>query len=569
MDPQGGVDDLAGTHPCSCVPRDPVTKRRDRKPKPSAAPPPAPVPAALPPLLDTWRIRAIDVAAIAVALLCAGLGWASRGTLNVDGVSYLDLAAAVARGDWSALVQGYWSPLYPALLAPLVLITAGDRVALITAAHLLNAVIAIALVAMLWRIVRRRGDVAIAWFTFTAFLVASARTPRLDAVTPDLLLLLAVAGFGCELLRTEGWRGGRLGLWAGFAFLAKTSAWPWLVVIAAISGVAIWRDPTRRVAWLRAVAVATVPLVLWSMLLSIKTGRPALGDAGRFNACWYLFRCDGRSPDTHRGEHLAYQTWPIGDSLTVRIASFDDPRWTYQPWSDVSAWQDGITVQARTPTLDIPAYLHFVLRQFGYVVGLWMRAALLLVWMPLLVTRRGGWAGMGTIRSPAAMAMLAGLIGILQFTAVHAEPRLIAPFVLLATLGLLHWRGDAAPRRWEWPLALIGLVIALVVGAAHLFQRSDYSEAAAERHAKIQSELPSGVDGQKVVIVGTAFPLVPEMYRFGARAAAQVFVPGPEDVLHWPVEIQRELILRLRSLGATTVWFSRGKEGYRVVSLVE
>ena len=112
-------------------------------------------------------------------------------------------------------------------------------------------------------------------------------------------------------------------------------------------------------------------------------------------------------------------------------------------------------------------------------------------------------------------------------------------------------------------------MIALVVGAAYLFQRSDYCEAAAERHAKIQSELPSGVDGQKVVIVGTAFPLVPEMYRFGARAAAQVFVPGPEDVLHWPVEIQRELILRLRSLGATTVWFSRGKEGYRVVSLVE
>ena len=52
----------------------------------------------------------------------AGIGFglaetiASRFSLNVDGVSYLDLGHALWTREWNAAVNGYWSPLYAWLI---------------------------------------------------------------------------------------------------------------------------------------------------------------------------------------------------------------------------------------------------------------------------------------------------------------------------------------------------------------------------------------------------------------------------------------------------------------------
>src|SRR5690606_38135006 len=86
---------------------------------------------------------AIDLAALGVAVLCALLAWTSRGNLNVDGVSYLDLAAHLARGGWWDFVQGYWSPAYPALLALLIGPAGVDGSGAVALAHLLNFLISI------------------------------------------------------------------------------------------------------------------------------------------------------------------------------------------------------------------------------------------------------------------------------------------------------------------------------------------------------------------------------------------------------------------------------------------
>lgn len=54
--------------------------------------------------------------------LAAGalLAWDGRYTMNPDGLSYLDMASETARGDspnpLGNLVNGYWSPLYPAIV---------------------------------------------------------------------------------------------------------------------------------------------------------------------------------------------------------------------------------------------------------------------------------------------------------------------------------------------------------------------------------------------------------------------------------------------------------------------
>src|ERR1700730_18642675 len=43
--------------------------------------------------------------------------WSYRFYIEPDGVNYLDIASAYQRGDWSAAVNGYWSPLFSWLLA--------------------------------------------------------------------------------------------------------------------------------------------------------------------------------------------------------------------------------------------------------------------------------------------------------------------------------------------------------------------------------------------------------------------------------------------------------------------
>jgi len=54
----------------------------------------------------------------ALALVVGGAQtWGLREWMGADGVAYLDMAEAAANGEWKQLVNGLWSPLYPAVLS--------------------------------------------------------------------------------------------------------------------------------------------------------------------------------------------------------------------------------------------------------------------------------------------------------------------------------------------------------------------------------------------------------------------------------------------------------------------
>jgi hypothetical protein len=61
------------------------------------------------------RIRTIVTWSI-VVLAGAVQAITTRFYVNPDGVSYINLSDAYFRGDWSAGVNSYWSPLYPFLI---------------------------------------------------------------------------------------------------------------------------------------------------------------------------------------------------------------------------------------------------------------------------------------------------------------------------------------------------------------------------------------------------------------------------------------------------------------------
>ena len=62
-------------------------------------------------------MRTIRVVAwIALLAFTAFSAYAQRYAVSPDGISYLDMSDAVVTGDWSRLVNLYWSPLYPTLV---------------------------------------------------------------------------------------------------------------------------------------------------------------------------------------------------------------------------------------------------------------------------------------------------------------------------------------------------------------------------------------------------------------------------------------------------------------------
>jgi hypothetical protein len=509
-------------------------------------------------------LGALPAALIGTAVLAALLAWISRGNLNPDGVAYLDLADRLRLGDGGGFVQGYWSPLYPFLLAALLAATGASGHDAAMLAHLLNGMIALAGIALVWRAARHHGSL---WgmLALTAFLVVGARTLRIDAVTPDLLLLVAVTGLGLELLRPGRERGIALGLWAGLAFLAKTSTWPWLLVVAALVGWQAWHEPGGRRRWRTALLVALVPVLLWTTLVSVDAGRPTIGSAARLNACWYLYQCDGRSPDTHLGDHRAYRTWQLAHDVVARVAVLDDPRWTYRPWDDPAAWQADVVAQQKVPP-SVGGYLGYAGRQAGLVFGLWMGLSLVLVIIPVLVGTRGAPDLRGGIRrEPAAIAMLLGLAGIGQFVAVHAEPRLIAPFVMLLALGVLSWRLRGEPRRHLVRIAAIGPVVAIGIGLWHLRDQSRVTASSTLRTSQLEQQHPPIDAPHRVAVFGPVFPMLPDLFRARANVVVQVMAPAPDAIERWPAPAQRALLERLQQLGVELIWISRSRDAYSIV----
>ncbi len=546
------------------------------RPKTDATQPPAHAPR-----LPAPRQLEIDILAVLAVLLCLALGYATRNALNPDGVSYLDLAAALQRGDWSAFVQAYWSPMLPVLLALTGLVTSAERTAFLPAVHLLNAIVACAGIAVIWRWGHRRHDRIFARAALAAFILAAARPLRLEAVTPDILLLSLCAWIGYELLVHSGQRWARLGVLLGLAFLAKTSVWPWLLVITLVRVGVNWSSPIRNDVF-RTALVAALVMAPWVAAISVESGHFTLTSAGRLNVCWYMQSCDGRTPDTHQGGHRVYREAALTDGATVTVATFNAERgWTYEPWSDPTAWASGIVTQ-QTHRPAVREVLQFWSHHVKYIVGFWMLPVLAGVLLPFILFHwpRQDARSLGGTGRDAAMTMFFGIMGIGQFVAVHAEPRLIAPFVLLFALGALTWLRDAAVPDvalsgsqvlLRHAASTVGLVIVLVLGAQRLDAELSDSALIDQRFATIAAQIradhPAGAN--RLAVIGYAVPALGDAWRAGLAITVQV---PPRSAIVFgrlpPAQMMQELRTLLRG-HADLAWLINPDGRFQRVKLDE
>ncbi|MGH7584069.1 MAG: hypothetical protein ACREL5_12665 [Gemmatimonadales bacterium] len=546
-----------------------MSRRRKNASAPKA--PDAPAPATL-----AMSRAEVHVLAAFAALICVALGWLSRHALNPDGVSYLDLAALATRGDWRHFVQGYWSPLLPSLLAMISGVTglAGSR--LVAPAHWLNLAAALGCIVVLWRWSLERLPTIFGRAAIPALLLCSAGMPRIEAVTPDVPLLLVVTWLGYELIERGGRRWILIGLLLGAAFLVKTSCWPWILLSVPVRWWAATDGAARRRVVRSTIAAAAV-MAVWIVPLSLAAGHPTLGSSGRLNYSWYIESSTSRLPDTDTGDHRDYHRIAIGGGREIVVATFDDAAaWTYQPWGDPTGWAAGsLTETGHPPTA--PQLLSYWGRLAMRTFGIWLLPVIGAVMVPLLLLahRTGMIRELATTQRDAAAAIALGLGGVMQFIAVHAEPRLIAPFGMLLALGVIAWccvpspqRAGRVPFKVRMAMSEAGLATALVFGAIKMAEgvQSDARLAPVVANldmlrsrllAADESSVPVGIVGYSAPVLGAA-------YWIGAHVTMQV-PPASADLLATlPVAQQDSILHSVFSGRVPLVWRSSASGDMRM-----
>ena len=393
-------------------------------------------------------------------LLAVGQAWISRYQVSADSISYLDMSDGVLPGsDWHRLINGVWSPLYPAILGVFRRVFNISPQHEIVAGHLLNIVFFLFAFACfefflrraIQKVVTRENTAApsgpLAYLpvslyvslAYSLFLWGSIAQISLSNLRADMLMSGFVYLAIGILLGMQGsparWNAYiALGLVLGVGVLAKEPLLPLGVLIFAISLFAVdnWRPAVKMAAVSLAIFFSIASL--YFVPLSMARGHFTLGESGKFNyltnvnraqPLWYL-----QTPGHGTGQflHPPEKIFSSPPAYAFPVASLV----THPLRFDPSIWVIGAKprfllkdqILALKPTLRKIAQLLLELVPVIFVACVlaivnWKRTVLL----PALKKSLPIW--------------LIGLAGCALYLPVHVEPRYVGAFLALFWIGLL------------------------------------------------------------------------------------------------------------------------------------
>ncbi len=285
-----------------------------------------------------------------------------------DPISYLDIGDAILAGQWQDVINGYWSPLYPALLGVATHITGQMSSLEFLTVKLVNlAITTIALGAftfLLSQLIRfsrldhpgtEPGEGPIperAWLIsgYALFIWAALAWTDVRSDTPDMLVAALFYSACAFLLRIriqpDRWKPyALLAVALALGYLAKSVMFPIALVTLTMAAVIEWRHMRT----LRRSAIAGFVFFLlagpYLGALSIEKGRLTFGDSGKLNYQWIVVgeiagwrHWQGQPP--HRGT-------PVHPTRQIHAQpeayEFGKPvGGTYPPWFDPSYWYEGL-----------------------------------------------------------------------------------------------------------------------------------------------------------------------------------------------------------------------------------
>jgi len=504
--------------------------------------------------------------------------WGSRFNVNPDGISYIEMAQHAVAGGPDGFINGYWSPGYPILMAPILRLVGHDWVTAVPALHVVNLALFLLAGWLLTRVLRATSADAFRRFAApvgtAVYLAIAIKCIGLGLVTPDVAVMLVVlAAAACCLQLEHSLQPSRVAVALG----ATLATGYWLkgimLPLGAMLLVLLWLLPPhterarRKIGLAAAVfVVGCLPLVV---MVSARVGRITMGEVGRLNYAWEV---DGVVP---------FVGW-VGDTTPRFGAPLHPPRVlqaepqtlefarpiraTYPLWFDPSYWYAG--VDAKFDAAGQWRALRDGITDFRWLVELTAVVVIGMLTFWFATTR--GVRDPDRVRIPMVLALWSGG-ATMVYALVHIEPRYLAGFLLVAVIAI--WNG----LRRRVPRQRFGIVVTFAVVAMLV--------AVADNMLENTGGFPPGylpdylVDGEKlraagiargdpVAMVGDAFEAY-SAFAIGSPIIAQVM----DSAGFWQLDAagRSELQGRLSGAGvkailANNVDASMVTEGWRILA---
>jgi hypothetical protein len=373
---------------------------------------------------------------------------------DCDTVPYLDLSDAIAGHLWHSVVNAYWFPLYPALLALGKAVFGFRPQYEFMAARLVDAVIelffvaaAVVLAESVRRLMLARGikaDILLpartlyVWVAALAYLFASQ---DLNYEKPDGLvssfMILTVAALLLAVAEDSLWSYVAVGLFGALAYWAKAFAFPFFFLWIFFAAAANLQN--RRVLRRLGLSLVVFALIAGPYIgqISAAKGRFTFGESGRLDWAWYVNGADRFNPV---GNPTAYQSGAAkahlkhpGELLSkLPEISYYGGNQVYgstPQWNDPSYWSDGLAPRfvLRQSVAEVKADLAFL----AHLIPMRFQAVLLVAFL-FGWGYRIRWSSFDPVLT---MAFLLALTCIGLYTLVVLRGRFVAfAFVLMGTL---------------------------------------------------------------------------------------------------------------------------------------
>jgi hypothetical protein len=404
---------------------------------------------------------------VAIALGAAD-AWATRFTMNPDGISYLDIGDAYWRGDWHNAINAYWSPLYSWILGFFLKVLKPSMYWEYPVVHLVNFLVYMAALAAFEFFLaafiadREQRDQELikdglvglsepSWWLlgYSLFISSSLILIGMRYVTPDMF----VAGFvylaSALILKINGGAATSktyigLGVILGFGYLAKAVMFPlgFVFLMTALVAGGLGRTSLRNTvfAGLAFLAIASP----FMAALSHAKGRVTFGESGKITYEIFVDKTDIFVPTESVVRH------PVRNIFDVpRAHEFASPvPGTYPLWYDPTYWHEGIKpkfrVEGELQVLKY-AFLTYLLLIGSILLQLNVSVAVLtflLTSFPVAYLKHAGanWP----LFVPSGIAIIC-------YSLVYTEYRYVAAFTSLLWLSVIagiHPLASAMTRRF-------------------------------------------------------------------------------------------------------------------------
>jgi hypothetical protein len=362
------------------------------------------LPSSEPNRLPYWLRRLWPIYCFLAAVVTFGYALYDPYQIDGDAVSYMDIGDLIRAHNWHGVINGYWNPFYPSLLALGHTLFHSTRYTELHAYYMVNFGIflleMLAVVAFIDALIQLRAQresstaspspasflldrYTLRYLGIGLLVISTQRELSMGKVRPDALLqaflLFGLAALLKHLATNHLRYAALMGLSLGFAYLAKSFAFLFtlLCIVALIAFRIVW----QRHAATRAAAAGLLALICFAIVagpyiaaLSKQKGRFDFGDSGTLNYAWFVSGTEKMHLEPDQTSlfgasqvHLKHPEQQLLQSPGVYSYKLL-PYGTYPDWFDTSYWNDQVKAHMN-PHLEIIVIGQCIVRIVRYVAN--------------------------------------------------------------------------------------------------------------------------------------------------------------------------------------------------------